>query len=35
VACLERELHELLAHFACPEAHRKTVRTTTVIERCF
>lgn len=35
VACLERDLHELLAHFACPPAHRKKVRTTNVIERCF
>jgi putative transposase len=35
VACLERDLHELLAHFSCPAAHRRKVRTTNVIERCF
>jgi len=35
VACLERDLHELLAHFSCPAAHRRRVRTTNVIERCF
>ncbi len=35
VACLERDLDDLLAHFACPEAHRVKVRTTNAIERCF
>jgi transposase-like protein len=35
VACLERELHELSAHFPCPQAHRKMVRTTNVIGQCF
>jgi mutator family transposase len=35
LACLERELDELLAHSACPEAHRLKVRTTNAIERCF
>jgi len=35
VACLERDLEELLAHFACPSADRRAVRTTNAIERCF
>ena len=35
VACLERDLDELLAHFACPLADRIKVRTTNAIERCF
>ena len=35
VACVERDLEELLAHFRCPVAHRKNVRTTNVSERCF
>jgi putative transposase len=35
VACLERDLDDLLAHFACPFADRRTVRTTNAIERCF
>jgi putative transposase len=35
VACIERDLDGLLAHFACPPAQRKRVRTTNCIERCF
>ena len=35
VACLERDLDELLAVFAVPPAHRQRVRTTNVIERFF
>ncbi len=35
VACLERDLQELLSFFACPSEHRRKVRTTNVIERCF
>ena len=35
VACLERDLEELLTHFACPPADRRAVRTTNAIERCF
>lgn len=35
VACLERDLEALLAFFASPDAHRKKVRTTNAIERCF
>lgn len=35
VGCIERNLDELLAHFACPSAHRVKVRTTNCIERCF
>lgn len=35
VACVERDLDELLNFFAVPERHRKKVRTTNVIERCF
>jgi putative transposase len=35
VACLERDLDELLHVIDCPEAHRKKVRTTNVIERAF
>jgi putative transposase len=35
VACLERDLDDLLAHFACPATHRRKVRTTNAIERCF
>jgi putative transposase len=35
VACLERDLEELLAFFDCPEAHWKRLRTTNVIERLF
>jgi putative transposase len=35
VACMERDLDRLLAHFTCPPAQRKKVRTTNCIERCF
>ena len=35
VACLERDLDELLNFLACPEAHRRKVRTTNAIERAF
>lgn len=35
VACIERDLDALLAHFTCPMAQRKKVRTTNCIERCF
>jgi putative transposase len=35
VACLERDLEELLAFFDCPKAHWKRLRTTNVIERLF
>ncbi len=35
VACLERDLEELLSFFACPVAHRIKVRTTNAIERSF
>lgn len=35
VACLERDLDGLLNFFACPEKHRRKVRTTNAIERCF
>jgi len=35
VECLRKDLQELLACFACPEHHRRKVRTTNVIERCF
>jgi putative transposase len=35
VACIERDLDGLLAHFACPLAQRRRVRTTNCIERCF
>ena len=35
VACLERDLDELLNVLACPEAHRRKVRTTNAIERAF
>ena len=35
VACLEADLEELLAFFACPKAHWKRLRTTNVIERLF
>ena len=33
VACLERDLDELLNFLSCPEAHRRKVRTTNAIER--
>jgi transposase-like protein len=35
VACLERDLEELLPFLACPAAHRRKVRTTNAIERAF
>ena len=35
VACLERDLEELLAFFDCPKIHWKRLRTTNVIERVF
>lgn len=35
VACLRKDLQELLNFFACPSEHRRKVRTTNVIERCF
>jgi putative transposase len=35
VACLERDLEDLLAHLACPPHDRRAVRTTNAIERCF
>jgi len=35
VACVEADLEALLTFFACPPEHRKMVRTTNAIERCF
>ena len=35
VRCVERDLGALLAFYAMPRAHRKMVRTTNAIERCF
>ncbi len=35
VACLERDLEDLLPFLACPQAHWKKVRTTNAIERAF
>ena len=35
VACVERDLQELLSFFDVPQAHWKKVRTTNVIERAF
>jgi putative transposase len=35
VACLERDLEELLAFFDCPRTQWKRLRTTNVIERLF
>lgn len=35
VACLERDLDSLLSFLDCPESHRRMVRTTNAIERCF
>jgi putative transposase len=35
VACLERDLEELLAFFDCPKVHWKRLRTTNAIERLF
>jgi transposase-like protein len=33
VACVERDLEELLSFFSVPKSHWKKVRTTNVIER--
>jgi len=35
VACLEKDLDELLTFFAFPEKHRSMIRTTNAIERSF
>lgn len=35
VACLERDLDELLNFLSCPEPHRRKIRTTNAIERAF
>ena len=35
VACLERDLEQLLSCLSCPKEHRRMVRTTNAIERCF
>lgn len=35
VACLERDIEEMLNIFDCPEEHRVKIRTTNVIERVF
>ena len=35
VACLARDIDDLLVLFDMPEAHRKTIRTTNPIERAF
>ena len=35
VRCVERDLEALLVFYAMPPAHRKMVRTTNAIERCF
>lgn len=35
VACLERDLDSLLSFLDCPPEHRRIVRTTNAIERCF
>jgi putative transposase len=35
VACLEKDLEELLSFFSCPSEHWRKVRTTNVIERSF
>ena len=35
VACLERDLEELLSFLGCPDGHRRKVRTTNAIERAF
>ena len=35
MACLERDLEELLAFYACPEDDWRKTRTTNAIERCF
>jgi putative transposase len=35
VKCLEKDIDELLSFFDFPGEHRKKIRTTNVIERCF
>jgi putative transposase len=35
IACVERDLDELLSCYACPRAHRPRLRTTNAIERAF
>ena len=35
MASLERDLEPLLGFLACPSEHRRKVRTTNAIERCF
>lgn len=35
VACVERDLDELLSYYVCPRAHRPRLRTTNAIERAF
>lgn len=35
VACLERDIDSLLSFLDCPQEHRRMVRTTNAIERCF
>jgi putative transposase len=35
VACVERDLEELLAFYAWPSAHWRKIRTTNIIERAF
>jgi putative transposase len=35
IACLRKDLQELLTFFTCPQEHRRKVRTTNVIERSF
>ncbi len=35
VACLEKDLDQLLAFFACPPGHWRKIRTTNAIERAF
>ena len=35
VACIERDLDSLLSFLDCPQEHRRKVRTTNAIERCF
>lgn len=35
VVCVEKDLEPLLAVYALPKAHRKMMRTTNAIERCF
>jgi transposase-like protein len=35
VTCLERDIDSLLSFLDCPPEHRRMVRTTNAIERCF